>query len=124
MDILSAQTASTDYLSLLSVQLQNQDPIDPVGQEDLINDLTQFSILEGIQSLNASFQEILNLQELTQGIDLVGKEIQYIDEATGQIETGKAERLLKAGSQIRIAINQNNIGLDSVIAISDNSNNN
>ena len=124
MDILSAQTASTDYLSLLSIQLQNQDPIDPVAQEDLINDLTQFSILEGIQSLNASFQEILDLQELTQGIDLVGKEIQYVDESTGQIKTGTAERLLKAGSQIRIAVNQTNIGLDSVIAISGDSNSN
>ena len=118
MDFLSAQSASADYLSLLSVQLQNQDPIDPVAQEDLINDLTQFSILEGIQSLNASFQEILNLQELTQGIDLVGKGIQYVDQYTGEIKGGTAQSLLRSGGQVRIFVDGTTINLSDVIAIS------
>lgn len=120
MDVLSAQTASSDYLSLLTVQLQNQDPIDPVDQGELINDLTQFSILEGIQNLNASFQEVLQLQELTQGVDLVGKEIQFVDPNDGTIAVGVADRLVRLGDQIRIAIGNQSISLADVVSVSQN----
>lgn len=122
MDLLNAQTAQTDFLSLLSLQLQNQDPIDPVDQEDLINDLTQFSILEGIQGLNATFDEVLELQELTQGIDLVGKEIEFFDPATGEFSTGTAERLDRVGDQIAITVGDRTISISDVTSVSTPSN--
>lgn len=118
MDLLSAQTAQTDFLSLLSLQLQNQDPIDPVEQEDLINDLTQFSILEGIQGLNATFDEVLELQELTQGIDLVGKDIEFFDPATGEFSAGNVDRLQRVGNQITISVGESTIAITDVISVS------
>ena len=122
MDLINAQTAQADFLSLLSLQLQNQDPIDPVGQEDLINDLTQFSILEGIQGLNATFDEVLELQNLTQGIDLVGKEVEFFDPVTGEFSSGTAERLQRVGNQITISVGDRTIAISDVTSVSQPSN--
>ena len=118
MDLLSAQTASTDYLSLLTIQLQNQDPIDPVDQEGLINDLTQFSILEGIQNLNASFDEVLKLTELTQGLDLVGKSVQYLDPQTGEASSGEVEFVETSDNEIRIGVNGQTVGVANITSVS------
>ncbi len=118
MELLNAQTAQTDFLSLLSLQLQNQDPIDPVEQEDLINDLTQFSILEGIQGLDATFNEVLELQELTQGIDLVGKQIEFFDPQTGEFATGIAEKLQRSGGQMVISVGDRQISIADVTSVS------
>ena len=90
MNGITSQTATVDYLQLLRVQLQNQDPIDPVDQEGLINDLTQFSMLEGIEELNSSFDEMLKIQELTQGLGFVGKQVQYQDAVSGDVKSGVA----------------------------------
>ena len=121
MDALTATTASSDYLSLLSVQLQNQDPIDPVDQGQLVNDLTQFSILEGIQNLNATFDQVLQLQELTQGIDLVGKEVQFVDPQSGEAATGIAERMTNVNGAIKISVGNQSVNLSDVISISQSS---
>lgn len=95
MNGINAQTATVDYLQLLTIQLQNQDPIDPVDQEGLINDLTQFSILEGIEGLNTSFADMLSLQELTNGVNLVGKSV-FFDQGDGSVVSGEVSEVFKS----------------------------
>lgn len=68
---------SDQFLQLLVAQLQNQDPLDPVSDKDFINQLATLNTVQGLSSLNASFSEMLKLQQLTQGADLIGKTIEY-----------------------------------------------
>jgi flagellar basal-body rod modification protein FlgD len=44
-----------EFLKMLVMQMQNQDPLDPVKNEDMIAQLAQFSSLEQMQNLNQSF---------------------------------------------------------------------
>src|SRR5581483_4131830 len=53
------------FLQLLVAQLQNQDPLDPVSNKDLLAQLAQFSTLQGVTQLNANFGDLLQLQQLT-----------------------------------------------------------
>ncbi len=115
---ISSQVATVDYLQLLTVQLQNQDPIDPVDQEGLINDLTQFSMLEGVEELNVSFEDMLRLQEVAQGVDLVGKNVQYEDDVTGEIKSGSVDELITAQDSINLLINGETISIAKIIGVS------
>lgn len=117
MNQISSQVATVDYLQLLTVQLRNQDPIDPVKQEGLIDDLTQFSMLEGIEDMNTSFQQILQLQQVSQGIDLVGKTVQFQDPVTGAIRSGEASEMFNNQGEIRLAVDGQSIGLQHVISV-------
>ncbi|MCA9137421.1 MAG: flagellar hook capping protein [Planctomycetales bacterium] len=119
MQGISSQTASVDYFQLLTVQLQHQDPVDPVDQESLINDLTQFSILEGIENLNASFGQFLQLQELTQGVNLIGKSVDYRDAASGEIRSGTATEVFNIDNSIQVLVDGQTVSLDQIARVAE-----
>lgn len=118
MNSISSQVATVDYLQLLTIQLQNQDPIDPVDQEGLIQDLTQFAQLEGLESLNASFADVLKVQELTQGISLVGKSVSFTDPASGDLKSGTASEVLPAGDTVNVIVDGQTVALENIVSVS------
>ena len=120
----TSQVATTDFLNLLTVQLQNQDPIDPVKQEDFISQLSQFSMLEGIESLNTSFETLSNSydeglrsQQISQGIGLVGKEAEFVNAESGERETGRVEQLFTDQGPLALLINGQRVSLSLVSGI-------
>jgi flagellar basal-body rod modification protein FlgD len=117
MNGITSQVATVDYLQLLTVQLQNQDPIDPIDQEGLINDLTQFSMLEGVEDLNGTFEQMLQLQKATQGMNLVGKTVQYQDPITGEIASGQATEMFTAGDTVNVIVGDKTVDVLNVVGV-------
>ena len=68
-----------DFLRLLTTQLANQDPTQPMDAKNMITDLTGFNQLEATLRLNDSMKEILSgfagLQTM-QAASLIGKSVQ------------------------------------------------
>ena len=50
-----------DFLKLLTTQLQNQDPLNPISNENFIAQTAQFSSLEQLQNMNNVLQQLLAL---------------------------------------------------------------
>lgn len=117
MPAISSEVATTDFLNLLTIQLQNQDPIDPVAQEDFIAQLSQFSVLEGIEELNSTFSEILEITQFNQGASLVGEQAEFTDAETGETLSGTVERLLTDQGGSDLLINGQRVALDLVSGI-------
>ena len=111
------------FLQLLVVQLQNQDPLDPVKNEDFIAQLSQFSALEQLQQINEAVtndgddQALASLQgsvESNTAVSLIGKKVEassetltYTGEGSVQIGynlTGPANKVT-----IRIFDNDGNL---------------
>ncbi len=114
---ITSQIATSDYLTLLTIQLQNQDPVDPIKQEDFISQLSQFSVLEGVEGLNASFENMLQLQEVSQGLDLVGKSIEYVDVQTGELREGIVSEFFVDGGEIKLMVNDQSITVDLISSV-------
>lgn len=73
------------FLRLLTVQLQNQDPTDPVKNEDFVAQLSQFSSLEQLQQINkgvnadTSTEGLANLQQSVDNntaVSMIGREVE------------------------------------------------
>ena len=47
-----------DFIRLLTVQLQNQDPSEPVDNKEMLAQMAQFSSLSGINDVNSTLQSI------------------------------------------------------------------
>ena len=47
-----------DFFRLLTVQMQQQDPFEPVDNKEMLAQMAQFSSLAGISDMNASLQAI------------------------------------------------------------------
>src|SRR5258708_39252608 len=46
--------AKTDFLKLLTTQLQHQNPLNPMSDTDFTTQLAQFSTLEGLDKMNTT----------------------------------------------------------------------
>ncbi len=69
-----------DFLKLLMVQLQNQDPSNPMDDKEFIAQMATFSSLEQMTNMNQSIQRFVNLQtsqSLVQHSELIGKKVQW-----------------------------------------------
>lgn len=83
----SKQLGKQDFLKLLMAQLQNQDPMKPMDDTQMIAQMAQFSALEATQSLQQTLQRATNNQTIAQAAALIGKYVQA-DQADGSTVTG------------------------------------
>jgi len=66
------------FLTLLTTQLQNQNPLDPMKNEAFVAQLAQFSQLEGITNMSTSLNDVANVMRsdrILAGANLVGKSV-------------------------------------------------
>lgn len=53
-----------DFLRLLTVQMQQQDPFNPVDNKEMLAQMAQFSSLAGVAETNASLERIADKLDL------------------------------------------------------------
>ncbi|GAI50373.1 unnamed protein product [marine sediment metagenome] len=66
MDSVSTSSASNiqmDYMKLLITQLQNQNPLEPLDNNEMASQLAQFSQLQQLETMNNSFSQSLATAE-------------------------------------------------------------
>ncbi|MFN0206501.1 MAG: flagellar hook assembly protein FlgD [Planctomycetota bacterium] len=91
----SGNVDKDQFLNLLVNQLKNQNPLEPVTNEQFIGQLAQFQSLEAQQEMNSNLNTLIDLQavtstisHLTQASSLMGKKIEYTDVETQEKATG------------------------------------
>lgn len=72
----STTKTSTDlqnsFLKMLTTQLQNQDPLNPMDNAQMTSQLAQISTLEGIQGLNSTLTSLLSSYNTSQALQASG----------------------------------------------------
>jgi flagellar basal-body rod modification protein FlgD len=75
---------SAEFLQLLTTEMQNQDPMQPVDDTQSVAQLAQFSALSATQELNTSFQNFQSNFGVMQAAGLIGKNVTVVStDATG-----------------------------------------
>lgn len=94
-----------DFLKLLVGQLRNQNPLEPTGSTQFIEQMTMFSTLEQVTNLAASSERTEAALAAQQAVDLVGRKVTYI---TGDDQTaeGVVERVTFDGTVPRLTIGE------------------
>ena len=81
------------FLTLLTTQLQNQDPLDPLDTNEFTNQLVQFTAVEQAIATNNNLEGLIALTELSHAassISYLGKEVEAPG-GTSYLTGGKAE---------------------------------
>lgn len=71
----------TQFLTLLTTQLQNQDPLSPLDSNEFTNQLVQFSQVEQGINTNTKLDDLLSLQignAATSALGYVGLDVSYV----------------------------------------------
>jgi len=80
------------FLTLLTTQLQNQDPLSPLDTNQFTQQLVSFSEVEQQINTNSNLQSLISLQQTSQALSalpLVGQTIQY-NNSTAPLSNGQA----------------------------------
>jgi flagellar basal-body rod modification protein FlgD len=90
--VSTAKEQNDRFLTLLTTQLTNQDPLNPMDNSQMTSQMAQISTVSGLEQLNAAMTALATqfsqLQAL-QGASLVGREV-TVEGTTLKVADGKA----------------------------------
>ena len=112
------------FMQLLTSQLKNQDPLEPVSNEDFIAQLATFSNLEEMENLNENIvnmvllqQSNALLQQLTDSSALIGMNVTYFDAETGETKTGVVDSVKVEDGLAQLSIGGVNVPLVDLVEV-------
>ena len=95
------QLGKEDFLKLLVAQMENQDPLNPTSNEDMVLQLAQFSAIEQTEQMNGSLTTFIGQNTLGAAQGVLGKMVEG-SIAEGEGENAKIVRLKGLASEVRI----------------------
>ena len=117
----SATNIQMDYMNLLITQLKNQNPLEPLDNNEMASQLAQFSQLQQLESMNSSFANVLQTVECNYATSLIGKEVSFIAETdTGltDITSGIVEQVYNdVDGQIVLSTGEYALALEDIISV-------
>ena len=111
---MTSQLGRDQFMNLLVTQMRNQNPLDPINDAQFIAQLAQFSTLEGIEKLNTNFSDLLALQQLTQGANLVGKTVVYEQPGAAVPAQGVVGGVTLQNGKLHLLVDRSLVPLDRV----------
>lgn len=118
--ITSAGSIQADYMKLLVTQLQNQNPLEPLDNNQMASQLAQLSQLSQIEQLNMKFSGVLSAVERNYASSLVGKEITFLSEdldGSISLTSGLVEEVMVSGNDILLKAGDYAIGLSDIVSV-------
>lgn len=84
----SASQIQMDYMTLLVTQLQNQNPLEPMDNNEMASQLAQFSELSQLETMNSSFADVLSTTNRNYANSLIDKKVTFYieNEISGETE--------------------------------------
>lgn len=106
----SGQLQQSDFLKLMTTQLTNQDPMEPMDNGEFLGQMAQFSTVTGIEQLASSFEKLslsVSQGQALQAAALVGKSVMVpassAELAEGQGITGGVD-LAEAATGVTVTV--------------------
>lgn len=111
---------SENFLQMMIVQLQNQDPLEPTGNEELLNQISQMRSLQSGIELSETLKSLGAQQKLGSAASLIGKTVSgTVAGGNGQqipIE-GKVERAFIRGGEAFVGLSNGEIAMENISAV-------
>jgi flagellar basal-body rod modification protein FlgD len=115
----TSELGKDEFLELLVLQMQNQDPLSPTDNTEMIAQLAQFSALEQMNNLNEQFQEFSgNIDQLNfmSASSMIGKEVRGID-TDGELVEGTVDGVQMTDSVVYLTIGDSVMSMAGVETI-------
>ena len=94
-----------DFLQLLAVQMQNQDPLNPTSDTEFISQMASFTSLQQMGNLNTSMTSYISEQQPVDAQSYLGKQVTLTD-TTGATVSGTVTGVtLSSSSAPQIVVN-------------------
>jgi len=103
------------FLKLLVAQLKNQDPLNPLDNQQFVAQLAQLQSLEELRSLGEAVSVMANLMLAGQAGGLLGRTVRALT-PQGEVR-GRVESLRLEGGRILLATDSGEVDLQDVVEV-------
>jgi flagellar basal-body rod modification protein FlgD len=106
-------------MNLLVTQLRNQNPLEPMDNQDMSAQLAQFSELQQLEDMNSSFGNVLESIQRGYASSLIGKNVSFLAEGAGDTTdslSGAVEEIVM-GDDIELIIGDRHVSLADVLSV-------
>jgi flagellar basal-body rod modification protein FlgD len=101
------------FLKLLIAEMQNQDPLNPMENSEMLQQISQIRSVGATDKLTGTLDAVLLGQNLSNGSSLIGKKVKGLDDDAKPIE-GIVDRVTVAGGVTKVHIGDKSLGLKNV----------
>lgn len=108
-----------DFLMLFLESLKNQDPMSPMSNAEMMQQMSQLGQMEAIANLSITVDEMKSSllgNQVQQGSSLLGKEITALD-SEGNLIKGKPDELVVNNGVVELLINNKNVKIGQIASI-------
>ena len=109
------------FLQLMITELQNQDPLNPQDNSEILQQMTQIREIGATNALSDTLEAVLTGQNLTTASSLIGKQVEALtpegDRVTGVVDRVTVDTNPDGPRTLRVHIGEQSFTLDNVSQI-------
>jgi len=107
---------TADFMQMLIAELENQDPTQPMSNQDLLTQLSTMSQLQSTQDLDNALQANTNNQQLANASSFIGRAIQGTDSNSNPVTGVVSEAVLQNGTAY-VAVGNSLVPVANITAV-------
>jgi flagellar basal-body rod modification protein FlgD len=104
------------FLKLLLAELKNQDPLSPMDNHQLVEQIAQLRAVEANMQLTKTLEAVMRGQALQSATSLLGQRVEGLAES-GQTVRGTVDRVTVEDSKVKLAVGEETILLENIRSI-------
>lgn len=101
------------FLDLMIAELQNQDPVNPMDNAQIMEQLGQLRSIASTDKLSKTLDSMEQGQSFAAASSLIGKQIKGLDDGSNEV-TGKVDKATVADGAIRVHVGDKSVSLSNV----------
>ncbi len=111
-----SQLQTQDFLKLLVTELANQDPLNPMDNSQILQQISQLREIQATELMTATLESVLFGQNFTTANWLMGRNIFGLNDS-GQYITGVVDRVTLLGKEVNAHVGDHVINLRNIAEI-------
>ncbi len=104
------------FITLMITELQNQDPLNPLDNAQMLQQISQIREIGATDDLTKTLESVVIGQSISSASSLLGKEIRAITD-TGSPVFGKVDKVTITDGVPRLHVGADEVGLNNVAEI-------
>ncbi|MCS7305074.1 MAG: hypothetical protein NZ602_08220 [Thermoguttaceae bacterium] len=114
--VLFKEMSPETFLKLLITELRHQDPLNPMQNSEMVQQLNQIYQLQANMKLVEAFEALGMTQNVASAMSLLGKRVQGLSES-GENVSGQVERVSFADGAVQLHVGSQVIRLENVTEV-------
>lgn len=106
-----------DFLNLLVTQMTQQDPLNPMTDEDMVQQMVSFSTLQSNNDMQSLLTGMQNGQTFSQASSLIGMQVSVQTDSNGDTAQGVISGVDNSSGTPQIVVNGQSYNVSSILSV-------